>query len=325
MRTDRILDKLGRPLTRYKVSSRMAQSSLTTPSSPSSTLLTAEMMSKLERMELVSRKIFRGRMKGERRSKRKGQSVEFADFKNYVSGDDLRFIDWNLFARLDRLYLKIFLEEEDLHFYTLVDDSVSMDFGDPTKFFVAKQIAASLAYIGLCRGDRVSVSSFATSGSPLVLRGKSSTYRLLGHLEAVACTDQSPSMEESVKKFCLKNTGKGIVVVITDLMSKSGYETAMRMLVAREMDVFLVHILSPEELSPSVQGDLKLVDCEDGDRREVSISASLLNRYQQTLAAFIEQAKSFCNKRSIAYVPARSDESADNLVNEYLRSRGLVR
>ena len=132
-------------------------------------------------------------------------------------------------------------------------------------------------------------------------------------------------MEESIKRFCLKNTGKGIVVVISDLMNKSGYESAMRMLVAREMDVFLIHLLSPEELSPSVQGDLKLVDCEDDDRREVSISASLLNRYQQTLAGFIEHAKTFCNKRAIAYVPARSDQAADILVNEYLRSRGLVR
>jgi uncharacterized protein (DUF58 family) len=292
---------------------------------PASTLLSAEMMSKLERMELVSRKIFRGRMKGERRSKRKGQSVEFADFKNYVAGDDLRFIDWNLFARLDRLYLKIFLEEEDLHFYTIIDDSLSMEFGEPAKFHVAKQIAASLAYIGLCRGDRVSVSSFATSGSPLVLRGKSSTHRMLNHLENVSSIQQCPSMDDAIKRFCLKNTGKGIVVVISDLMSKSGYEAALRMLVAREMDVFLIHLLSPEELSPSLQGDLKLVDCEDGDRREVSISASLLNRYQQTLAAFIEQAKTFCNRRSIAYVPARSDESTENLVNEYLRTRGLVR
>ncbi len=303
----------------------MSESSLTRSAKPSSTLLTGEMMSKLERMELVSRKIFRGRMKGERRSKRKGQSVEFADFRNYVSGDDLRFIDWNLFARMDRLYLKIFLEEEDLHFFTIIDDSASMDFGDPTKLFVAKQIAASLAYIGLCRGDRVSVSSFATAGSPVVMRGKSSAFRLLSHLEALPCAEQPPTMEESIKRFCLKNTGKGIVVVISDLMNKSGYESAMRMLVAREMDVFLIHLLSPEELSPSVQGDLKLVDCEDDDRREVSISASLLNRYQQTLAGFIEHAKTFCNKRAIAYVPARSDQAADILVNEYLRSRGLVR
>jgi uncharacterized protein (DUF58 family) len=288
-------------------------------------LLSSEMMAKLERMELVSRKIFRGRMKGERRSKRKGQSVEFADFRNYVAGDDLRFIDWNLFARMDRLYLKLFLEEEDLHFYTLVDDSLSMEFGEPTKFRVAKQIAASLAYIGLCRGDRISVSTFSRSGSPVVVRGRSSSHRLLGYLEGATCTDASPPMEEAVRRFCLKNTGKGIVVVITDLMSKSGYETALKMLVAREMDIYLIHVLSPEELKPSLAGDLKLLDCEDGETREISVSSALLGRYEQLLNAFIDSARSFCNRRSISYVSVRSDQSIDPLLNEYLRSRGLVR
>lgn len=288
-------------------------------------LLSSEMMAKLERMELVSRKIFRGRMKGERRSKRKGQSVEFADFRNYVAGDDLRFIDWNLFARMDRLYLKLFLEEEDLHFYTLVDDSMSMDFGTPTKFRVAKQIAASLAYIGLCRGDRVSVSTFGKSSSPVVARGRTSSHRLLGFLESAECSDASPAMDESARRFCLKNTGKGIVVVITDLMSKSGYESALKMLVAREMDIYLIHILSPEELQPSLAGDLKLLDCEDGEQREISVSAALLKRYEQTLNGFIDQARAFCNRRSISYVSVRSDQSIEPLLNEYLRSRGLVR
>jgi len=294
----------------------------TTTSSP---LLTSEMMGKLERMELVSRKIFRGRMKGERRSKRKGQSVEFADFRNYVAGDDLRFIDWNLFARLDRLYLKLFLEEEDLHFFAILDDSLSMDFGEPSKFFVAKQIAASLGYIGLCRGDRVSLATFSTTGSPTVLRGKSNVHRLLGFLDGAGTQSSSPTMEEAVKRFCMRSSGKGIVVIVSDLLNKAGYETALRMLVAREMDVFLVHILSPEELDPKLQGDLKLVDCEDGDTKEISVSSALLQRYQQTLSAFIEQAKSFCNRRSITYVPARSDQALDTLVNEYLRARGLVR
>lgn len=114
-----------------------------------SQLLSPDLLARLERLELVSRKVFRGRMKGERRSRRKGQSVEFADFRSYVPGDDLRLIDWNLYARLDQLFLKLFLEEEDLHLYALVDASESMNFGDPTKLFVAKQLAAVLGYIGL--------------------------------------------------------------------------------------------------------------------------------------------------------------------------------
>src|SRR5437899_820040 len=122
------------------------------PASTTSQLLSPQLLAQLERLELVSRKVFRGRMKGERKSKRKGQSVEFADFRQYVPGDDLRFIDWNLFARLERLYLKLFLEEEDLHFYALVDTSTSMEFGEPTKLQYARQLAASLGFIGLCCG-----------------------------------------------------------------------------------------------------------------------------------------------------------------------------
>src|SRR5213593_4201101 len=107
------------------------------PETATPQLLDPEFLHKLEQLELVSRKIFVGRMKGERKSKRRGQSVEFADYRNYVVGDDLRFLDWNIYGRLDKLFIKLFLEEEDLHFYLLIDSSVSMDFGDPTKLFYA--------------------------------------------------------------------------------------------------------------------------------------------------------------------------------------------
>src|SRR6476619_484025 len=127
-----------------------------------SAILTPQLLAQLERLELVSRKVFRGRMKGERKSRRKGQSVEFADYRGYVPGDDLRTLDWNLFARLDKLIIKLFLEDEDLHFYTLIDASSSMDFGDPTKLDYAKQLAAALGFVGLVRTDRVRIETLGT-------------------------------------------------------------------------------------------------------------------------------------------------------------------
>src|SRR6202140_3602759 len=127
---------------------------------PAQPLLDPQFLARLEQLELVSRKIFLGRIKGERRSKRKGQSVEFADYRNYVVGDDLRFLDWNLFARLDRLFIRLFMEEEDLHFYVLIDSSLSMDFGKPTKLHYAKQVAAALAFVGLANMDRVVIEAF---------------------------------------------------------------------------------------------------------------------------------------------------------------------
>src|ERR1700716_4280726 len=151
------------------------------PETQTQPLLTPDFLARLEQLELVSKKIFMGRMKGERRSKRKGQSVEFADYKNYVVGDDLRFLDWNLYARLDRLFIRLFMEEEDLHFYVLLDSSLSMDFGKPTKLHYVKQVAAALAFVGLVNLDRVVVEAFnarLTQSLPAV-RGRKSLWRVL--------------------------------------------------------------------------------------------------------------------------------------------------
>lgn len=290
-----------------------------------SPLLSPELLAKLERMELVSRKIFRGRMKGERRSKRKGQSVEFADFRNYVQGDDPRFIDWNTYARLDRLFLKLFLEEEDLHFYTLIDASPSMDFGDPTKLQYAKQLAAALGFIGLVRGDRVKIQTLAdTSGKAPVLRGRHTLWRMLDYLDRIQA-DESISLAEATRDFCLHNSSKGVVVLISDLMDKQGYQEALRYFLAREMDIYVIHLLSAEEFDPDLQGDLRLIDSEDGDVAEVTISGPLMKRYKNTLAAFIQTAREYCTRRGILYLSARNDVPVDRLISGYLRQRGLVR
>ncbi len=289
-------------------------------------LLSPSLLSQLERLELVSRKIFRGRMKGERRSNRKGQSVEFADYRNYVAGDDLRFLDWNLYARLDKLFLKLFLEEEDLHFYALIDTSASMDFGEPSKLQYAKQLAAALGFIGLVRSDRVKIETLATShrqASP-TLRGRSSVWRMTEYLEGLG-TEANISLAEGVKNFAIRNSGKGILILITDLMDKEGYEKALRFLMAQQMDVYVIHVLSPEELTPDLQGDLQLVDCEDNDIAEVTVSRPLLEKYQRTLATFVGGARDFCTRRGMSYLMTSTATSVDTIVGNYLRKRGLVR
>src|SRR5438132_5182796 len=174
-------------------------------------LLDPHFMARLEQLELVSRKIFLGRMKGERRSKKKGQSVEFADYKNYVVGDDLRHLDWNLYARLDRLFIRLFMEEEDLHFYVLIDNSLSMDFGNPTKLHYARQVAAALAFIGLVNMDRVVLSAFndkLTQSLPAV-RGRKSLMRVLDFLQKLEPAGPS-NFRESLKPFTMKSSGIGI-------------------------------------------------------------------------------------------------------------------
>ncbi|MBV8677334.1 MAG: DUF58 domain-containing protein [Planctomycetaceae bacterium] len=289
-------------------------------------LLDPEFLHKLEQLELVSRKIFVGRMKGERTSKRRGSSVEFADYRNYAVGDDLRHIDWNVYGRLDKLFLKLFLEEEDLHFYTLLDTSLSMDFGDPTKLHYGKQVAAALAFVGLVNHDRVVLDTFSTTlelGMPSV-RGRSQMWRVVQFLEPLHAAGAG-NLTAAAKAFAVTHAGKGIVVVISDFLDKRGYADGLRYLLARNMDIYVVHVLCREEVEPELVGDLRLVDAEDEDVAEISVSAPLLKRYKDNLNAFIGGLKSWCTRRGITYIFTTNQDPFDKLILNYLRERGLVK
>jgi len=294
--------------------------------STSQPLLDPQFLARLEQLELVSRKIFLGRLKGQRRSKRKGQSVEFADYRNYVVGDDLRFLDWNLYARLDKLFLRLFMEEEDLHFYMLIDNSLSMEFGTPTKLHFAKQIAAALGFIGLVNLDRVMIEAFndrLTQTMPS-MRGRRSLWRMLDFLQKLEPAGPS-DLKKSLRSFSIKCSGKGIVIVLSDFMDKNGYEEALRYLVARQLDIYVIQILSHEEIDPEIVGDLKLVDIEDEDVAEITVSGPLLKRYKQNLAAFRAGIHEFCSRRGVTYLFTSNQVPFDRLVLTYLRQRGLVR
>lgn len=289
-------------------------------------LLAPDFLARLEQLELVSRKIFRGKMKGERLSKRKGQSVEFADYRNYVVGDDLRFLDWNLYARLDKLFLRLYQEEEDLHVYLLIDNSLSMDFGTPSKLRFATQVAAALGFVGLVNMDRVVVEAFndRPAQSLPAQRGRKSLWRLLeflGKLEPAGPSDLTKAM----KAFSMRCAGNGVVILLSDFMDKNGYEDALRYLIARRLDIYVLQVLAPEEVNPNVAGDLKLVDVEDGDAAEITVSRPLLERYQKNLDAFRGGLHDFCTRRGIACIQVTSDTPFEGLVLNYLRRRGLVR
>jgi uncharacterized protein (DUF58 family) len=289
-------------------------------------LLDPQFLARLEQLELVSRKIFLGRLKGERLSKRKGQSVEFADYRPYVVGDDLRFLDWNLFGRLDRLFLRLFMEEEDLHFYLLIDNSLSMSFGTPTKLHYARQVAAALGFIGLVNLDRVVIEAFndrLTQSLPAV-RGRRSLWRMLSFLEQLEPAGPS-DLRRALRTFSLKCSGKGIAVVLSDFMDKGGYAEALRYLVARQMDVYVIQVLSREEIEPEIVGDLKLVDVEDEDVAEVTVTGPLLKRYKQNLATYRAALQEFCSRRGIMYLFTSNEVPFERLVLTYLRRRGLLR
>jgi uncharacterized protein (DUF58 family) len=289
-------------------------------------LLEPEFLHKLEQLELVSRKIFVGRMKGERKSKRRGSSVEFAEHRNYTSGDDLRHIDWNVYGRLDKLFLKLFLEEEDLHFYTLLDTSLSMEFGEPTKLRYGKQVAAALAFIGLVNHDRVLVDTFSARLEQGLhgIRGRSQMWRVVQYLEQLQPSGSS-NLTAAAREFAIRHAGKGVVVVVSDFLDKQGYQEALRYLLARNMDIYVIHVLSQEEVTPELVGDLRLVDVEDGEAAEITISAPLLKRYKDTLNAFVGGLKDWCTSRGITYIFTTNQFPFDKLILNYLRQRGLVK
>src|SRR4051794_23106842 len=296
------------------------------PTASATPLLDPEFMHKLEQLELVSRKIIMGRMKGERKSKRRGSSVEFAEHRNYTVGDDLRHIDWNVYGRLDRLFLKLFLEEEDLHVYTLLDTSLSMDFGTPTKLRYGKQVAAALAFIGLVNHDRVLVDTFSARLDQGLhgIRGRTQMWRIVQYLDQLQPSGAS-NLTASAREFAIRHAGKGVVVVISDFLDKHGYQEALRYLLARNMDIYVVHILSQEEVEPELVGDLRLVDVEDGEVAEITISAPLLKRYKDHLNAFVGSLKEWCTGHGITYIFTTNQYPFDKLILNYLRERGLVK
>jgi uncharacterized protein (DUF58 family) len=295
-------------------------------------LLDEDFIQKIERLELVSKRLVSGALKGERLSKRKGRSTEFADFRPYVPGDDLRFLDWNVYARLDRLFLKLFLEEEDLRLGIVVDRSPSMEYGEPRKLDYAKRVAAALAYIGLIHQDRVQLSGFAREAKTLFgpARGRRQTSRLFATLEELEADDSTVTdLETSCRQLALARGGGGggVTIFLSDFFDRAGFEGGLRYLSARgrSAEIFVFHVLAPQEIEPDLAGDLRLVDVEDGDVVEVSITAPLLRTYRKALDDFREGVKEFCARRGMHYVPAPTAVPFERLVLEYLRKTGLVR
>lgn len=289
-------------------------------------LLDPDFMARLEQLEIISRKIFASRQKGDRRSKRKGESAEFADYRNYVSGDDLRHIDWNIYARLDRLFLKLFLEEEDLNVSILLDVSKSMGEGKPDKSLFARRVAAAVSYIALCNHNRVNLYLYRDGVASHVsgLRGRRSMARVVNLLENTEADGES-HFASAARTFAIRHTQKGILLVLSDFLDKSGVQDGLRYLFGRSLDIYLIHVLSPQELKPDLTGDLRLVDCEDEDVAEITVSKPLIDKYRAALEAHCQSIRDYCTQRGASYLLTPSDSSFEALVISHLRQRGMLR
>ncbi len=289
-------------------------------------LLEPQFMAKLDSLDVISRKILQGKLHGERRTKRRGQSVEFADHRPYVAGDDLRFVDWNIYGRLEQLFLKLFLEEQDITVHIVADMSSSMSVPEPAKALFIKKLTAALGYVSLVNNNRVTISFFADGieGQLANMRGRSYLHKMADYLLSAEC-DGLSHFEKSCRQLAAGRIGSGITIVLSDFLFKEGYDAGLRRLIGQQYDLYAIQVLSPKELSPDITGELKLIDIEDADVAEITVSGALLKYYKKTLNAYCNELKEFCSRRGAAYVLANSSDSVEALVLKYLRRINLLR
>jgi uncharacterized protein (DUF58 family) len=288
-------------------------------------LLPPELLRRLEQFQLLARRRAKSSVKGERQSRARGQSVEFADHRNYTAGDDFRYLDWNLYGRLDKLFLKLYEEERELPVTIFLDASESMNFGEPRKFDFARQIAAAIGYVALCGFDRVNVIAFpdamgegAARGALRNVRGRRSALAFFQNLSRVQAQGMA-NLNEALRRGALMARQTGVAVVLSDFLDASGYESGLKALVARGFQVSAIQTLAPEEVDPQAFGDLRLIDAETGAVQEVTFARYRLAAYKQTVENYCQRLREFCQVRGIHYFRVQTDMPLQELLLKQLR------
>jgi len=294
------------------------------------------LLRKLDQLSLVARHVRAGQAAGERRSTKRGSSVEFADYRDYVRGDDLRRVDWNIYARLERPFVKLFEEEEDLAVHILLDGSGSMDWGsesanqrigETNKWLYARRLAASLGYVALTSGDRLTVTNLQPPTSNLQfgpVRGRGHVLRLFDWLENLGAEGVT-DLNAALRAYALSGGRPGLVVLISDLFSPVGHIEGVTALASRGHEVALIHTLSPDEVEPPPGGAVRLVDVETADPQEVTIDGGMRALYGRRLAAWRDEIRAACRTRTAHYLPVETDTPFDRVVLYDLRRCGVIR
>ncbi|MGO9310499.1 MAG: DUF58 domain-containing protein [Spirochaetia bacterium] len=299
-------------------------------------LFDREFLRKIESLAFTSRRIYRGEQRGAHTSVRRGTSLDFADYRAYQPGDDFRAIDWGIFGRLDRLFVRLYAEEEDLTVHLLLDTSASMSYGSPPKLDYARRLAAALAYIGIGSLDRVGVTTFAAglggaksisaaahgglAGALAPRRGRAQLFHLMDYMSGLqpgGRTDIAKSLEE----YARRSRNPGLAIVISDLLddSREGYRRGLRALRFHDFDVVLVQVLDSEEISPGTEGALRLSDMETGQTLSLVVDRSLRTAYRASVAAFFREVEDFCLKNRIEYLRTATVVPFEDVVLRYLR------
>lgn len=291
-----------------------------------SKLFDEEFLKKLEYLHMVSRKTFVGTNRADRRMRKIGSGIEFADHRKYSMGDDFRYIDWNVYGRIDKLLLRLFEEEEDLHIYILIDSSKSMLIGEPLKLHYAMQMAAALTYIGLANLDRVGIIPFSDTLHPHLpmARGKSRIFKVFDFLRQVEAGGHT-KLETVTESFIHRYKRKGLAIVISDFYDPDGFEEGINSLRYNGFEPFVLQIYDQREVNPNFHGDLTLVDCETGAAKEITVSKSLLDAYKREHDKYCDELSNYCSSKGIPYFRTHTQIAFDELVLRIFRVGGFLR
>lgn len=279
-----------------------------------------EFMNRLDHLVFLSKKIFAGRKGGVRRGSSYGFGLEYADHREYNSGDDMRYVDWDLYGRSGKLYTNLFLEDEDININILIDRSRSMDLGLPTKLEYALKVAASLGYVGLALLDRVGAGYFSDDIEGVIppRRGRNQIFPYLEFLCSIG-TGYSTDLNRSLENFAAKMKTPGLVVILSDFLDEKGYERGLKYLLFRKFDVHVIQIFSRDEIRPDFRGKVRLQNAEKDHYIDIDVDENVMNNYRTELGHYVSRLKAFCTSRGILYQQAVTDNSFDTLLTDYFQ------
>ncbi|WP_041715385.1 DUF58 domain-containing protein [Acetivibrio clariflavus] len=285
-----------------------------------SQLFDSDFLKKLEQLVITSKITLVDGAAGNRKSRAKGSSVEFSDYREYSIGDDFKRIDWNAYGRFEKLFIKLFMEEREAPVHIFLDNSKSMDWGEPNKGIASRRLAAALSYISLSSYDRVSLVCLNNTVDKYKpdLRGKNSFTQILNLLENLEYSGTT-DIFNTIAKFNLKS-GKGISIVISDLFTKGNLLDMINYLQFKKQEIYICHVLAPQEVEPENGMSLRLIDIESGEFRDVTSSPDLIKSYKKVYKRFITNIEEICKKRGVNYIFMESSLPVERMVRKVVSS-----
>jgi uncharacterized protein (DUF58 family) len=277
-------------------------------------------LKKLEHLNFIARHLTTGEFRAERRSRKRGSGLEFADYRSYVAGDDFRHLDWKAYLRLNRLILRLFEEEEDLPIYIFVDSSQSMNYGSPLKLDYARRLAAALCYVGLANLDRVNIVSYAghVMNELPSQRGKGQILKVFKFLKDIVPAGET-NAKTSFLSWCSESRRRGLSVVLSDFFDQNGFESGLDVLRHFRHDVFAVQVASRDEVEPQFRGDLMIVDSEDQLTCDVTVTPALLAAYCAEFNRHCKSVEDYCNRYELGYIRTITDFPFEDLILKIFR------